>query len=460
MPWTDRLPRSLEPLAVLGVDIDDTEDERLDKAMFTLVACLLAVMAFVWVGIYLALGLPQSAAIPFGYQLAVVASLAAFARTKRFRVIRTFQLVLMLVLPFALQWSLGGFANGSAVAAWAGITPILAYLFGVRSGVWLLSFVALLAGSAAMETTLGAHAPHIDSGVRAALWALNLAGPSVAAFLALAYFTSERDRSRAALAEEHRLLEAERDRSERLLLNILPAPIAHQLRHGRTTIAESQPDVTILFADIVGFTPLAEGIGPGAVVDLLNDVFSAFDDLADAAGLEKIKTVGDAYMVAGGIPMPRPDHLAAVLGMALLMGKAVTGVGTPDREALQLRIGIDSGPVVAGVIGRRKFSYDLWGDTVNSASRMESHGVPGRVQVTERVARAAQHQFEFEARGQIDVKGKGAMRTYLLVGPRLASPTKSRRELVGTVDPASPADERADMDMAPRPAQIRGTRAP
>lgn len=407
-------------LAALGVAPDDTEDERLDKAMFTLVASLLAVMAFVWVGTYLALGLPGSAAIPFGYQLAVVASLAIFARTKRLGPIRTFQLVLMLALPFALQWSLGGFANGSAVAAWAGITPVLAYLFGVRRALWLLSFVALLAVSAAMETTLAAHAPHIASGIRAGLFSLNLAGPSVAAFLALAYFTSERDRSRAALAEEHRLLEIERNRSEQLLVNILPAPIADQLRQGATKIAEGQPSVTVLFADIVGFTPLAEGIGPGAVVDLLNDVFSELDNLADAAGLEKIKTVGDAYMVVGGIPTPRPDHLSAVLRMALFMGEPVARAGSRYREALKLRIGIDSGPVVAGVIGRRKFSYDLWGDTVNSASRMESHGVPGRVQVTERVARAARDQFEFEERGLIDVKGKGVVRTYLLVGPHQA----------------------------------------
>jgi len=350
------------------------------------------------------------------------------------------------VLPFALQWSLGGFANGSAVAAWAGITPVLAYLFGARGGVWLLSFVLLLAGSAAAETTLAAHAPHIDSGVRAALWVMNLAGPSIAAFLALLYFTSERDRSRAALAEEHRLLEAEQDRSEQLLLNILPAPIARQLRDGRTTIAESQSDVTILFADIVGFTPLAEGIEPVALVDLLNDAFSAFDDLADAAGLEKIKTVGDAYMVAGGIPTPRPDHLRAVLEMALLMGKAIARVGTRYGQGLQLRIGIDTGPVVAGVIGRRKFSYDLWGNTVNSASRMESHGVPGRIQVTERVARVAQHQFEFEARGNIEIKGKSAMRTYLLVGPCPAAPTKTLGVGVETAQSDPCADQGIDQE--------------
>ena len=418
VPWTEQLPPKLERLAVLGVRSDDTDDERLDKVLLTLVAVLVATMSCMWVAIYFAIGLPWSAAIPFGYQLAVIATLMAFARTKRFDRVCTIQLVLMLVLPFALQWSLGGFANGSAVAAWAGIAPVLAYLFGARSSTWLLSFVVLLAGSAMMETTLASDAPHIDSGVRAALFALNLAGPSIAAFLALLYFTGERDRSRAALAEEHRLLEAEQGRSERLLLNILPAPIADRLRDGRTTIAESQPDVSVLFADIVGFTPLAAGIEAVALVDLLNDVFSAFDDLADSAGLEKIKTIGDAYMVAGGIPTPRPDHLSSVLEMALLMGQAIAHVSTPYGERLQLRIGIDSGPVVAGVIGRRKFSYDLWGDTVNSASRMESHGLPGRVHVTERVALLALNQFEFEARAPIEVKGKGTMNTYFLIGPR------------------------------------------
>ena len=388
------------------------------RAMFTLVAALLAVMAFVWVGIYLAIGLPRSAAIPFAYQLTVVASLAWFARTKRFGVVRSFQLALMLILPFALQWSLGGFSNSSAGVAWAGITPVLAYLFGVRSAAWLGAFIALLGVSAAMETTLAAHAPHIESGIQAVMWVMNLAGPSIAAFLALAYFTGERDRSRAALAEEHRLLEIERARSEHLLLNVLPAPIAHRLREGHTTIAESQDEVTILFADLVGFTPLAESLGPGPLVNLLNDVFSAFDDLAEASGLEKIKTVGDAYMVAGGIPTPRPDHLAVVLAMALQMGNVVAEVGPRYGQTLQLRIGIDSGPVVAGVIGRQKYSYDLWGDTVNSASRMESHGAAGRIHVTERVALAARSEYAFESRGPLDIKGKGAMSTYFLLGPR------------------------------------------
>lgn len=424
-PWIARLPPWLERLAALGVNEADSQDQRLDKAMLTLVAALLAVMAFAWVGIYLAAGLPRSAAIPFAYQLAVVGSMVWFARTKQFHEVRTFQLILMLMLPFGLQWSLGGFANGSAVAAWAAITPVLAYLFGVRSPVWLGGFIFLLAVSAVAETTLAAHAPYINSNVRAGMWVMNLGGPAIAAFLALEYFTGQRDRTRAALAEEHRLLEIERDRSEQLLLNILPAPIAQQLREGRTTIAETQHDVSILFADLVGFTPLAEALGPNALVELLNEVFSGFDDLADVVGLEKIKTVGDAYMVAGGIPTPRPDHLAAVLEMALHMGAVAEEVGERLGQPLQLRIGIDCGPVVAGVIGHRKFSYDLWGDTVNSASRMESHGVPGRIHVTERVACAARGLFEFQARGPIEVKGKGVMSTHFLVGPQVAHPART-----------------------------------
>ena len=418
VPWTDRLPAAFQRLATLGVAADDPEDVRLDKAMLALVSALIAVMAFAWVGIYLAIGLPRSAAIPFVYQLCVVACLVSFARTKRIHTVRAVLLVLMLLLPFALQWSLGGFANGSAVAAWAGITPILAYLFGARSWSSLAAFLTLLVVSGVFETTLAGTAPYIAEDVRAALFAMNLAGPSIAAFLALLYFTTERDQTRAALTREHRLLEAEQARSERLLLNILPPAIADQLRAGVTTIAESQPDVSVLFADIVGFTPLAKDLGANALVELLNEVFVIFDDLAEAQGLEKIKTIGDAYMVVGGLPTPRADHLVALLDLAIAMCDATWQVQTPSGASLQLRIGIDAGPVVAGVIGRRKFSYDVWGDTVNTASRMESHGVPGRIQVTERVARAACHKFDFEARTPIEIKGKGAMKTFLLLGVR------------------------------------------
>ena len=192
--WTDRLPVVFQRLAGLGADAEDSDEVRLDKAMVALVTSGIAVMAFAWIAIYLAIGLPRSAAIPFVYQMCAVATLIGFARTKRIGAVRPVLIALMLVLPFVLQWSLGGFANGSAVAAWAGIAPILAYLFGARSGVWIVAFVVLLAVSGMFETTLAGSAPYIGAGARAGLFVMNLAGPSIAAFFALLYFTAERDR--------------------------------------------------------------------------------------------------------------------------------------------------------------------------------------------------------------------------------------------------------------------------
>jgi class 3 adenylate cyclase len=191
-------------------------------------------------------------------------------------------------------------------------------------------------------------------------------------------------RTRRALRREHHLLLAEQEKSERLLLNVLPASIAARLKDTDEVIADAFADVTVLFADIVDFTRRSQQIAPEQVVQVLNGLFSVFDQLAKQRGLEKIKTIGDAYMVVGGLPDPRPDHAVAVANMALAMREEVAGRFDPSGRPLAVRIGIDTGPVVAGVIGTSKFSYDLWGDTVNTASRMESHGLAGCIQVTAR----------------------------------------------------------------------------
>ena len=214
--------------------------------------------------------------------------------------------------------------------------------------------------------------------------------------------------------------QAERDRSESLLLNILPAPIAEQMKRGSHTIAETHADVTVLFADIVGFTALSSRIDGDALVVLLNRVFSSFDDLSERHGLEKIKTIGDSYMVVGGLPTALDHHAEAVAEMALAMQAAIAQVEAPVAGSLALRIGIHSGPVVAGVIGRRKFIYDLWGETVNVASRMESNGEPGRIQISEATCRKLAGSYATERRGQVPIKGVGEMTTYWLQG-RLAS---------------------------------------
>lgn len=213
-----------------------------------------------------------------------------------------------------------------------------------------------------------------------------------------------------------RLIQAEQEKSERLLLNILPRPIAERLKQGQVTIADNFAEVTVLFADLVDFTKLSARISPRELVSLLNEIFSTFDQLAEQHGLEKIKTVGDAYLVVGGLPTPRADHAAAIAEMALDMQQAVAHLSAQLEESFSIRIGINTGPVVAGVIGAKKFSYDLWGDTVNLASRMESHGLPGQIQVAPAAYEHLQDKYEFEERGCIPVKGKGEMRTYLLTG--------------------------------------------
>ena len=213
-------------------------------------------------------------------------------------------------------------------------------------------------------------------------------------------------------------LSDEKQTSERLLLNVLPAPIADRLKAGEGLIVDRFDAVSVLFADIVGFTSLSSKVPPEQLVTMLNDVFSTFDKLAEKHGLEKIKTIGDAYMVVAGIPQPVANHAHAIAHMALDMLASIDQFSTKHGHELTVRIGIHTGPVVAGVIGQKKFIYDLWGDTVNTASRMESHGVPGRVHVTAATQQLLRDTFELEPREPIEIKGKGRMQTYLIVGKR------------------------------------------
>jgi len=212
-----------------------------------------------------------------------------------------------------------------------------------------------------------------------------------------------------------RELTEEKQTSERLLLNVLPGPIADRLKTGENLIVDRFDAVSVLFADIVGFTTLSARTSPVALVTMLNELFSSFDRLAEQHGLEKIKTIGDAYMVVAGIPEPHADHAAAIAEMALDMIASIEAYAARTGSELTIRVGIHSGSVVTGVIGTKKFIYDLWGDTVNTASRMESHGLPGRIHTTEATHRLLADRYDFESRGVIDVKGKGAMQTYFIV---------------------------------------------
>jgi adenylate cyclase len=230
----------------------------------------------------------------------------------------------------------------------------------------------------------------------------------------------EKKRLRDQEAAILQALQTEQAKSERLLLNILPEPIARRLKQSSGIIADTFPEATVLFADIVDFTQLSARTSPAALVSLLNEVFSAFDELAERRGLEKIKTIGDAYMLVSGVPTPRADHAEAVAEMALAMQAVMPRFSPGAGGRLRLRIGLHSGPVTAGVIGVRKFAYDVWGDTVNIASRMEALGAPDRIQVTQAVYQRLTRAYHFEPRGPVTVKGKGEMTTYWLTASQPA----------------------------------------
>jgi adenylate cyclase len=407
----ERATAAVRRVAAVGSLPTDPPEKQLRKSALVLASLLITVLSFVWVGTYAALELWRSALIPIAYQVASIAGLGYFARTKRFDVYRASQLLLILVLPFLLQWSLGGFVESGAVALWAFVAPLGALVFsGSRQAVgWFAAFAALVVVSALIDGLLPEPDPPIPTWLVVTFFALDILGPAVTTFALLEYFVRSRDRA-------HRLLAEEQKRSERLLLSIFPRPIAERLKVSQGVIAERSEEVSVLFADITGFTPAAERLPAEEVVVLLNEIFSAFDELVAAHGLEKIKTIGDGYLVAAGIPTPRADHAEATARLALAMRQTLAEL--PAAAGLSLRVGIDSGPVVAGVIGRSKFGYDLWGDTVNTASRMQSHAPAGAIQVTERTYGRLAEGFALERRPGVSVKGKGEMTTYLLLAER------------------------------------------
>lgn len=219
----------------------------------------------------------------------------------------------------------------------------------------------------------------------------------------------------AQLQKQHELLALEQAKTESVLLNILPKLISGRLKSGETLIADAHENVTVLFADLVGFTKLSHGISAQELVHMLNEIMSSFDRIANHEGVEKIKTIGDCYMLAAGIPAAREDHALAVVRTALAMLEALSAFNQTHGSMLQIRIGIHSGPVVAGVIGVHKYTYDLWGDTVNVASRMESTGLPGRIQVSRSTAQYLRGHFTLESRGEVAIKGIGEVETFLIV---------------------------------------------
>ena len=385
----------------IGTAAADTNEVALQKRLAVVLCAGTLPLTTLWSVIYLLMDTPLAAVAPVFYTVFTLANTALFAWTRNLKFYRFTQLLVILILPWLVTIALGGFQQSSAVIVWAALCPLGSLLLEEprRTLRWIVGFVALLPITALLQPHLTpAHLP--DTFVTW-FFVLNLGTVIAVVFGLLHYFVRRRDFFQKS--------------SEMLLLNILPKEISEALKIEPRAIAAHYDEASILFADIVGFTPMAATMLPLTLVDLLNDVFECFDDLVDKYELEKIKTIGDCYMVAAGVPRQRVDHAEALVNFALDM-RAEIGKRTFGGRRLAFRIGINSGPVVAGVIGRRKFIYDLWGETVNMASRMESHGTSGVIQITRNTFDLVGEHFDCQARGPIEVKGIGRVETWYVTG--------------------------------------------
>ena len=402
-------PRGAHGLAAwagrIGATATDTNETALQKRLAVVLCAGTLPFTVLWSVIYLLVDAPLAAAAPAFYSVFTLVNTALFVWTRNLGFYRFTQLLLILILPWLVTIALGGFRQSSVVIIWAALCPLGSLLLEEpkRTLFWIVGFLALLVITVLLQPHLTpAHLP--DAFVTWFL-VLNLGLVIAIVFGLLHYFVGQRN--------------VFQERSEMLLLNILPKEISEALKTKPGAIAAHYDDASILFADIVDFTHMSATMMPLTLVDLLNEVFHCFDDLVDKYDLEKIKTIGDCYMVASGVPRPRVDHAHALVNFALDM-QAEIGKRTFGGRSLAFRIGINSGPVVAGVIGRRKFIYDLWGETVNMASRMESHGQSGVIQITRTTFDLIGGEFDCEAHGTIEVKGVGPVETWYVTGRKPA----------------------------------------
>ena len=379
----------------------DDDDLRLRKHVGVVAGYVISVGALLLPG--MAQGLPLSWAVALTMSPVSAINLAVLARTKRYDRYVVLLILAVTIFPAFVDLALGGMEGSSGGFVFSFVGPMFAILaLGPRRATaWLIVYLLVLLGLILVDPLVSQAIAPQPYGLRLIFYASNFSAPLVIVFFLLRY-TETRRLEAQALADE-------------LLTNAIPLSIAKRLKRGER-IAEAYPNTTVLFADLVGFTPWAGRTDPAQVVSFLDDLFSRFDGLAAASGVEKIKTIGDSYMAVAGAPEARPDHAEAAVGLARGMLDAVAAVRDRAGEALDLRIGLASGSVVGGVIGARRILFDLWGDTVNIASRMESSGVPGRIQVAPSTWELLHGSaaYSFEAREPIEIKGLGTMTTYLI----------------------------------------------
>ena len=400
------------------------QDKQIKERSFLLMVPLFALAGLLWSLLYYYYGVKNSALIPGSYAAVSFLSLLLFRWHKNFTVFRAIQLVLILLLPCLLHLSMGNFISSSAVIIWSTLCPLGALAFHNTKAAtfWFLLFLVAVITVFFLEGKLFPAEISLPDKLIRLLFVLNLSAVTFLTFYVLRFFVNQNEIVKEKLKEEQALLAAEREKSEKLLLNILPASIANRLKDGETVIANEYNEAAILFADIAGFTTISQHIAPAALVENLNKIFTHFDSLAEKFGLEKIKTIGDSYMAASGLIEEKDDHISNMADLALAMTNDIQKFSLDGHTKCDVRIGIHTGTVIAGVIGVKKFSYDIWGDAVNTASRMESSGEPGKIQISEKFYEYIKDDYECQYRGQTEIKGKGLMKLYFLISKKPLPP--------------------------------------
>jgi guanylate cyclase len=387
----------------------ESDDIRLRRTMLIMLAAFSSAAGIVWGLVLLYLG-ESAGLLPIGYVVISLPALIFWRTTKHLELLIWIQLFLITGISFLLAMSLGGYVGSGAMVLWSILGPFGALLFlSDRQALgFLATYFGLLIVVAIAYPNLEVHNGLPDWAILL-FFVLNIGAASAVTFGLFRYFVTENRRI-------HELLEIEQDKSEALLSNVLPAAIAEKLKDSDETVAEQYDSVSVLFADVVGFTPLAESLSATELVEMLNSVFTRFDKLVTNCRAEKIGTIGDSYMVVAGAPDRDADHADILATLALEMMSVVKHMTSDVAPDLEFRMGINTGPVIAGVIGTTRLQYDIWGDTVNLAARLESHGVPGKIQISQTTHDAIGDRFACVHRGAIDIKGKGSIKTWFLEG--------------------------------------------
>jgi adenylate cyclase len=392
-------------LTMIGAQQNDGEELKIQKSLLVICAFWFIVAGTIWGIMYFVLGEKLAALIPLSYSLVSLASVVHFGAKGNFRIFRFSQLVLILLLPFTLMLLLGGFVSGSAVILWSLISPLGAMLFDkpAKAMRFLVIFILLVVISGVLQPQIDFQR-HLAIGQINYFFVINLVAVGSLIFLMVHYFVTKKNFYQA--------------RSEALLLNILPEEIALELKANGRTQAKQYDEVTVMFTDFKNFSQIAEKLSPSELVAEIDACFRAFDDIIGKHNIEKIKTIGDGYMCAGGLPVSNSTHAVDVVQAALEIIQFIQGHLQEriklKKEPFEVRIGVHTGPVVAGIVGVKKFAYDIWGDTVNIASRMESSGEAGKVNISSSTYEFVKDKFRCTYRGKIQAKHKGEIDMYFV----------------------------------------------